>query len=166
MQPRPTQYTVQNKIKGTEGLKYDNIKLRTLKLGKQVSRAIIDPLAITVARCLQHWHMKVLKGLGNKKYLITYSKILQIASTADQLASKINLETPQLVDKNSSSHGCGPQKVAKQFFCCSRHRLSSAWWRTKWEESGDELIPAEWKQKSMKKGGVTLLKNDFFYIKK
>ena len=60
--------------------------------------------------------MKVLKGLGNKKYLITYSKILQIASTADQLASKINLETPQLVDKNSSSHGCGPQKVAKTIF--------------------------------------------------
>ena len=60
--------------------------------------------------------MKVLKCLGNKKYLITYSKILQIASTADQLASKINLETPQVVDKNSSSHGCGPQKVAKTIF--------------------------------------------------
>ena len=40
MQPRPTQYTVQNKIKGTEGLIYNiyNIKLRTLKRGKQVSR--------------------------------------------------------------------------------------------------------------------------------
>ena len=47
--------------------------------------------------------MKVLKGLGNKKYLITYSKILQIASTADQLASKKKLG-------NSSA---GPQKVAK-----------------------------------------------------
>ena len=45
--------------------------------------------------------------------MITYSKILQIASVADQLASKKNLETPQLVDKNSSSHGCGPQKVTK-----------------------------------------------------
>ena len=45
--------------------------------------------------------------------MITYSKILQIASAADQLASKKNLETPQLVDKNSSSYGCGPQKVAK-----------------------------------------------------
>ena len=63
--------------------------------------------------------MKVLKGLGKKKKekrkkeMITYSKILQIATAADQLASKKNLETPQLVDKNSSSHGCGPQKVAK-----------------------------------------------------
>ena len=48
--------------------------------------------------------------------MITYSKILQIASAADQLAGKKNLETPQLVDKNSSSHGCGPQKVAKTIF--------------------------------------------------
>ena len=41
MQPRPTQYTVQNKTKGTEGLIYvkNNIKLGTLKRGKQVSRA-------------------------------------------------------------------------------------------------------------------------------
>ena len=34
--------------------------------------------------------MKLLKGLGNKKYLNTYSKIHQIASAADKLASKIN----------------------------------------------------------------------------
>ena len=59
--------------------------------------------------------MKVLKGLGNKKYLITYSKILQIASTADQLASKKNLETPQPVDKNSSSHG-GHKSSKNNFF--------------------------------------------------
>ena len=34
--------------------------------------------------------MKVLKGLGNKKYLNTYSRIHQIASAADKLASKVN----------------------------------------------------------------------------
>ena len=34
--------------------------------------------------------MKLLKGLGNKKYLITYSKIHKIASAVDKLASKIN----------------------------------------------------------------------------
>ena len=34
--------------------------------------------------------MKVLKGFGNKKYLNSYSEIHQIASAADQLASKIN----------------------------------------------------------------------------
>ena len=120
MQPRLTQYTVQKRkteIKGTEGLIYNinYIKLRTLKGNRFLGQ--IDPLATTVARCLLHiWHMKVLKGLGNKKYLITYCKILQIVSAADQLASKKNLETPQLVDKNSSSHGCGPQKVAKTIF--------------------------------------------------
>ena len=94
MQPRLTQYTVQKiktEIKGTEGLIYNinYIKLRTLKGNRFLGQ--IDPLAITVARCLLHiWHMKVLKGLGNKKYLNTYSKIHQIASAADQLASKIN----------------------------------------------------------------------------
>ena len=120
MQPRLTQYTVQKiktEIKGTEGLIYNinYIKLRTLKGNRFLGQ--IDPLAITVARCLRHWHIKVLKGLGNIKYLNTYFKIHQIASTADQLASKKKkLETPQLVDKNSSSHGCGPQKVAKTIF--------------------------------------------------
>ena len=43
--------------------------------------------------------MKVLKGLGNKKYLNSYSKIHQIASAADPLTSKKTLETPQLVNK-------------------------------------------------------------------
>ena len=38
----------------------------------------IDPLAITVTKCLRYWHMKVLKGLGNKKYLNTYLFILFI----------------------------------------------------------------------------------------
>ena len=31
------------------------------------------------------------------------------------------METPQLVDKNSSCHGWGPQKVAKKFWGLSRH---------------------------------------------
>ena len=94
MQPRLTQYTVQKiktEIKGTEGLIYNinYIKLRTLKGNRFLGQ--IDPLAITVARCLLHiWHMKVLTGLGNKKYLNTYSKIHQTASAADKLASKIN----------------------------------------------------------------------------
>ena len=34
--------------------------------------------------------MRELKGLGNKKYLNTYSKIHQIASAAGKLASKIS----------------------------------------------------------------------------
>ena len=34
--------------------------------------------------------------------MITYSKILQIATAADQLASKKNLETPQLVFTSKS----------------------------------------------------------------
>ena len=104
-----------------------------MKRGKQVSRAIIDPLAITVARCLRHWHMKVLKGLGNKKYLITYSKILQIASTADQLASKINLETPQLVDKKFLFSWIWPTKSSKNnFFRSARCFLPSHIQQHKW----------------------------------
>ena len=59
--------------------------------------------------------MKVLKSLGNKKYLNTYSKIHQIASAADQLTSE-KKKCPQLVDKNSSSHGCGSPRVAKTIF--------------------------------------------------
>ena len=42
--------------------------------------------------------MKVLKSLGNKKYLNTYSKIHQIASSADQLTSETKIE-------NSSAGG-------------------------------------------------------------
>ena len=30
------------------------------------------------------------------------------------------METPQLVDRNSFCHGCGPQKVAIFFFCAAR----------------------------------------------
>ena len=60
--------------------------------------------------------MKVLKDLGNKKYLITYAKILQIASAADQLASKKTLETPQLVGKKFLFSWMWPTKSSKNNF--------------------------------------------------
>ena len=60
--------------------------------------------------------MKVLKDLGNKKYLITYAKILQIASAADQLASEKTLETPQLVHKKFLFSWMWPTKSSKNNF--------------------------------------------------
>ena len=59
--------------------------------------------------------MKVLKGLGNKKYLNTYSKIHQIAP-ADQLTSKTTLETPQLADKKFLFSWMWPTKSSKNNF--------------------------------------------------
>ena len=132
-----------------------------MKRGKLVSRAIIDPLAITVARCLRHWHMKVVKGLGNKKYLITYSKILQIASTADQLASKKNLETPQLVDKNSSSHGYGPQKEAKTIFFAAHAMVIVSMMTYKMRGVWGWTYPSWMKTKMNEKRGLPYLKMTF-----
>ena len=71
MQPRPTQYTVQNKIKETEGLITQFLDFE----GKQDSRSNRSttynrnkmPAVLTRER-----RMKVLKGLGNKKQLKTY----------------------------------------------------------------------------------------------
>ena len=138
-----------------------------MKRGKLVSRAIIDPLAITVARCLRHWHMKVVKGLGNKKYLITYSKILQIASTADQLASKKNLETPQLVDKNSSSHPwIWPTKRSKNNFFAAHAMVIVSMMTYKMRGVWGWTYPSWMKTKMDEKRGLPWLKIAFLYIYK
>ena len=53
------------------------------------------PAALTHESTERSWKKK-------KKEMITYSKILQIATAADQLASKKILETPQLVFTSKS----------------------------------------------------------------
>ena len=87
--------------------------------------------------------MKVLKGLGNKKYLITYSKIHKIASAADKLASKINGNSSDSRLKFLLSW-MWPQKVAKIFFAA--HAIGNRQHDDAQNErslSGDEFIPAE-----------------------
>ena len=68
--------------------------------------------------------MKVLKGLGNKKYLITYSKILQIASTADQLANKKKLGSSSASRQKFLFSWMWPTKSSKNNFFAA-HAISN-----------------------------------------
>ena len=65
------------------------------------------PAALTHESTERSWKKKV-----NDYLLYNTSDSLRSRPISEQK----NLETPQLVDKNSSSHGCGPQKVAKTIF--------------------------------------------------
>ena len=70
------------------------------------------------------------------------------------------METPQLVDKNSFCHGCGPQKVAIFFFavCAISNRQHDD---VQNERSlGTNLCQLNENERLKK--GVTLLKNNFF----
>ena len=86
MQPSPTKNIQCNhKIKGTEGLVYYIATTQFLIQdfeGKPVSTANRST-SYSRSKMSVVLHMKVLKGLGNKKQLNTYSKMYQKTSAVD-----------------------------------------------------------------------------------
>ena len=69
------------------------------------------------------------------------------------------MENPQLEDKNSSWHGCGPQKVAKKIWCLhhiGNRQHDDIQMRGVWAR----IYPSCMKKKMTRKRGVTLLNRE------